>query len=125
MTDDPAVPSVPLGIIEGFLPPVLLAVLFALLPVILRCTHFTWLHILYRSHSRSLGLVFLPPALFSDLDERVQALLCLPGDVSMTLSIPVSVNLTGLHSHGFLIVTLSAGIVNAIKDVSGDCRSSR
>ncbi|KAL1686821.1 hypothetical protein GGG16DRAFT_63488 [Schizophyllum commune] len=80
------IPSVPLGIIEGFLPPVLLAVLFALLPVILR--FLAWYSCLPRYSLIS-----------TNVYKRYFAFLVI---------------------HGFLIVTLSAGIVNAIKDIIDD-----
>ncbi|TRM61312.1 hypothetical protein BD626DRAFT_406026 [Schizophyllum amplum] len=84
------IPSVPLGIIEGILPPVLLALLFALLPKFLR--FLAWYSCLPR---------------YSIISTNVYK------RYFMFLVI-----------HGFIIVTLSSGIVNAIQDIVADPTSA-
>ncbi|KAL1744955.1 hypothetical protein HDZ31DRAFT_37437 [Schizophyllum fasciatum] len=77
------IPTIPLGIIEGVLPPALLAALFALLPMILR--FLAWYSCLPRYSLIS-----------TNVYKRYFAFLVI---------------------HGFLIVTLSSGITNAIRDI--------
>ncbi|TFK25546.1 DUF221-domain-containing protein [Coprinopsis marcescibilis] len=76
-------PEVARGIIEGVLPPALLAILFALLPIILRA--FAWYE-------------------------------CIPRYSLISVSVYRRYFIF-LLIHGFLIVTLSSGITNAINDL--------
>jgi hypothetical protein len=105
------VDQVPRGIIEGVLPPLLLAILFALLPLILRGTSPFHAGRIDLTAAFSPCVVRVHPALLSHIRQRLPAFLLLLIDVGVSNAhcVPLSNKCT---SHGFLIVTLTSGIAD-------------